>query len=531
MPWSIDKRDGDFCVVKDANGEVEGCHKTETEARAQIAALNAAENKSANYIKSNNLGLPTTFDELDSMLKEFRFGEALQELLSNYAFLMNNVLDDNFGTETFDKLTGVTEQFVARLSDLKQTYDSQTDGGDAEEEMNQETTLGDSVDMDEVVNVVDEAMDLLDDIASKSKDEIILEVPTTEGSGVFIYKDKEIGTYRWIARYSNNIRDNDSPSEIISAQSHERFDRLVKSGVVPPPELWIWHEKDWRVGQAEWTAIDKINGYTFTVSGGHILPEFQHLAPQLSAQTKDMLVSHGMPKWSVKRDENDASIIVEHITKEISLLPHWAVANPYTGIAISKEQDMAFSQQDKARLMEKHKISPELLDEISQLNAGDIEKAADLELETKDATTEVTAEVETGTEIQEPVETEAETDTVSEGENAQVTDDFLSGQIVKSLEAVMQSVMVLNERFDKEINFLKEKVDNIESSEENRVAEKAATSPLASLTSMMVGSVIGSEAARVDGRTTLAKSKPVEAEYSERHTGIPMIDDFINSGR
>jgi hypothetical protein len=368
-------------------------------------------------------------------------------------------------------------------------------------------------------------MDLLDELSGKEVE--IITTPPTEESGMVIYKDN-IGTYRWIARYSNNIRDNDNPSEIISAKSHKRFDQLVKAGVVEPPELWIWHEKNWHIGQAEWTAVDEVKGYTFTVAGGYILPEFQHLAPQLSAQCKDMLVSHGMPKWSVKRDKDDASIIVEHITKEISLLPSWAAANPFTGIVISKEHDMAFSEADKARLMEKHNVSSELLEEISRMNAGDVEKAATLELETK-GIKEATAVEETPDVVQLADGSQVEVEEVVEETDA--TDFVLPQEIVTTLEAVMKSVMVLNEKFDKEITLLKSKLVDLEQTEENRVAVKAATTPLASLASMMVSSVIGDESVRVDGRTTLAKSKPVETPAGDRHTGIPMIDEFINSGR
>lgn len=517
MPYHIEKMDDEFCVVKDSDSEVQGCHATESEAKAQIAALYSAENKAANYIKSNNLGLPTTFEELDSMLQEYRMGQLMEELLANYAFLINNILTDGYrGTETFDKIAQVTTQFTLRMSDLRDMITEVEDEEDDEEE----ETIGDVP--DGVLKVVDEAIGLLDNLANKDT-EIVTTLPVEE-SGVIIYKDN-IGTYRWIARYSNNIRDNDNPSEIISAQSHKRFDNLVKAGVVEPPEFWIWHEKNWHIGQAEWTAIDEVDDYTFSVAGGYILPEFQHLAPELSAQTKDMRVSHGMPKWSVKRDKHDASVIVEHITKEISLLPSWAAANPFTGIVISKEHDMAFSEADKARLMEKHNISAALLDEITRANAGDVEKAADLELETKDAATPVVeAEV-----VQTPSGAVVEVAEIVE--EIPVYDSVLPEEIVTTLEAVMKSVMVLNEKFDKEITNLKSKLTELEESEENRVAVKAATSPLASLTSMMVSSVIGDESTRVDGRTTLAKSKPVESDAGERHTGIPMIDAFINSGR
>lgn len=46
MPWHIES-DSEFCngfaVVKDSNGELEGCHKTEQQAKDQIAALYISE--------------------------------------------------------------------------------------------------------------------------------------------------------------------------------------------------------------------------------------------------------------------------------------------------------------------------------------------------------------------------------------------------------------------------------------------------------------------------------------------------------
>lgn len=43
MPWSIKERDGQFCVVKDDDGEVEGCHDTRDRAERQMRALYASE--------------------------------------------------------------------------------------------------------------------------------------------------------------------------------------------------------------------------------------------------------------------------------------------------------------------------------------------------------------------------------------------------------------------------------------------------------------------------------------------------------
>jgi len=45
MPWKIEQRDGQYCVIKEDDGDVEGCHETEELAKAQMAALYASEGK------------------------------------------------------------------------------------------------------------------------------------------------------------------------------------------------------------------------------------------------------------------------------------------------------------------------------------------------------------------------------------------------------------------------------------------------------------------------------------------------------
>jgi len=43
VPWHIEKREDEFCVIKNDDGESEGCHPTEEKAKAQMRALYASE--------------------------------------------------------------------------------------------------------------------------------------------------------------------------------------------------------------------------------------------------------------------------------------------------------------------------------------------------------------------------------------------------------------------------------------------------------------------------------------------------------
>lgn len=51
MPYSIQRRDGQYCVIKDSDGKTMGCHDTQDDARAQIAAIEANEGRKAVTVK------------------------------------------------------------------------------------------------------------------------------------------------------------------------------------------------------------------------------------------------------------------------------------------------------------------------------------------------------------------------------------------------------------------------------------------------------------------------------------------------
>lgn len=55
MPWHIsNKKEGcsGYAVVKDDNGEIVGCHKTEEDAKNQLAALYASEGNDTSKLYS-----------------------------------------------------------------------------------------------------------------------------------------------------------------------------------------------------------------------------------------------------------------------------------------------------------------------------------------------------------------------------------------------------------------------------------------------------------------------------------------------
>lgn len=372
-----------------------------------------------------------------------------------------------------------------------------------------------------------------------------------EDPGQFMfYKDKESDQMRWFARYSNHFRDDDNPPEIISSQSHKTFVDMVDKGLAPYPELWLWHVPEWKFGQADWVAYDDSG---FALASGTVDKGKENIAVWLSKQ-KDVLVSHGMPPSTIVRDETDPSVIVQHETREISPLPGWAAANRITGWVLTppkfKQGDNAMSipLDKRAKLVEGWGIDESWLDALEQSNAS-AAKQADSDgveskevteqsaeqteqLETKDETAETTEEAEPGVTITGNVET-------SEGAHVEgVHVDPVDmeqyptrNEVVEAVTAVLtpmrDQIIALTEQvgaLTKELSEIKQEKED----KDEEIVKAARKIPQASMAALLSRSIIGQDEAAVDGRTSLAKSKPAEAETIDTPIiGIPFLDRMV----
>jgi hypothetical protein len=289
-----------------------------------------------------------------------------------------------------------------------------------------------------------------------------------------VYKQKD-GSFRWLAIYSNKFRDRDNPPEIISEASHLAYTKGVNSGELPYPELWLWHVDGSRWGQADFVGYDD-NG--FAVASGTVDKGKEWVAESLMNYRGDLLTSHGMPRSTIERDPEDKTIITRHVTKEISPLPANVAANEYTGFTIlgsSEVKEMALSQQDKAKLTE-------LGVDADRLEAETESKAKETEgLEYK------------GAEKPEAAKETAEGDFVSRDEVA---------DLVKSVAASTNKLVEV-------VGNLADRIERLEANKLQIDKETLERTPAASLTDLYK-SVIGSDEARIDGRSSLAKSGPTE---------------------
>lgn len=315
---------------------------------------------------------------------------------------------------------------------------------------------------DVIKRVQDKARKVLADEENKEKAD----------DNLFIWK--EGGVYKWIAAYSNNRRDDDNPPEIISSESHKAFDEALSKGEYPMPELWLWH-LPYRVGVTQWHAYDEAKG--FPIAAGVFDAGKEWVAEALMNNKEWTGVSHGMPKSYIKRDEADESIIIRHVTKEISILPAWAAANKLSFHLISKENAMT---EEKA--LPAHKLE-------GLVNLAGEERAKEVEAALADKAKEAD---EAGIEKKEETPVEEKPKTLSDKE------------LVEAFVAVKESLSALEQRL--------EALEAVKAEETKEADEFDLVAFLKSK------SVVGAPEAKVDGRTTLAKDGPEETQ-----PGSPMI--------
>ena len=332
------------------------------------------------------------------------------------------------------------------------------------------------------------------------------------------YKDTD-GGLRWITRYSNNFRDDEK--EIIAEASHKRFVDLVDKGLAPYPELLIWHEKSWKIGVADWVAYDD-SGYA--LASGTVDKDAEETAVWLSKQ-KDIRTSHGMPIVTIKRDEEDPLVIVEHESREISVLPKSRAANKLTGWYViekelQEEKIMAIPKAKKDKLIKDWDIKESVLDGLEKYNEVEAKAANDEGLASKEIDVD-----------EEDIEGEDAAEKDSKEDETKEEDSLSRKEIVEVFEVVIKS---LSEQMAVQFKEVHARIDAVGEDVEKEVNKKLTETPSASIAGMLSKklSITGSSDLadiKVDGRTALANSGPNETkEETKEHTGIPFVDKMLS---
>jgi len=301
-----------------------------------------------------------------------------------------------------------------------------------------------------------------------------------------LYIWKENGTYHWLAAYSNNRRDNDSPPEIISTDSHKEFDQALQQNKWPMPELWLWHIP-YPVGTTQYHAFDESTG--FPVAAGTFYKGMEWAAEGILDKGWDG-VSHGMPSAWIKRDDKDKSIIVQHRTKEITFLPLWAAANKLTFSIIKKESSMSDDEKGLPAHKRDEFVKAFGEERVKQIEAALAEKSKEAD--------------EAGIEKKE----------------SELTPD---SEIVKALEIVMTEITSLRQDVDTRLKAIEEKTEEKEE-------------PFDLITFLKSKSAVGKEENKVDGRSRLGKDAPEETEGdtpTRAGLGVPvsLVDSLIQANQ
>lgn len=520
MPWKVFSEDGKSKVYKVDDegkkvGSPLGTHSDPKKADAQVRALYASEKKpkkeldvpglpehsdreitfypvkvvpdeeeiarraeakeAKNYgeeMAMPMMGGPCSWDEYDAMEQAEEINEELYEMNDKMGMMARNVMTNP-----------MIEDKAAALADLAKGY---------AERMTKMTTEPAEKSVNDIVKQI--AGDNQPGHANTDKDAPggdSDDQTTTKTQDLFIWKEGD--TYRWIAAYSNNRRDSDSPPEIISTESHKEFDEALQKGEWPMPEAWLWHVP-YPVGVADYHAFDESTG--FPVAAGHFYKGMEWAAEGVMQANWDG-VSHGMPSEWIERDKGDGSIIIRHRTKEITFLPLWAAANKLAFSIINKEQIMADEKGLPAHKREEFikAFGEERVEQIEMTLADKAKEADEAGIEKKEAET---------------AETPAETLTPE-------------SPVVKALEMVVAQLAALDTR-----------LKTIEDKQVEAVEEKEQ--PFDLMEFLKSKSAIGQPTTKVDGRSKEAKDAPEEAKqesWTERASGIrvSLVDELVGANQ
>lgn len=346
-------------------------------------------------------------------------------------------------------------------------------------------------------NMVEIPESAMDEVKRKIRDEYarlgveVEDIPNSVKEIGFSIK-KIDGKYRFTAIYSNNFRDVEK--EIIAEKSHQKFIELVDKEEIPYPELWYWHNKDWKIGQADFLAYDDKG---FSVASGFI--DNKEIAKAM-IENKELCnaVSHGM--FVISREKENEDVIIEHITYEISPLPFEAAANKLTGFIIN-DSEAKMIDEKKLEAAKKLGIDIDIIE-------SDIDKKAKLAQEMELDSKEIENQEFGHEKAEEVKETEP-----TQGEK-QIDIEF---ELKEFADGVAEAIKQLNQKIDS----IEEKLI---AKKDEQILSKELT-PGASIANYFKSAI--REETRIDGRTKLANDMPEETKEISYTKSTGTILDHI----
>lgn len=466
--------------------------------------VKAQEEQEENEEKGMGIWHPglTSFEDYDAMLVTVDMADKTREQTRVFMMLTDNVMHNPEIEDKGSAIVALAQEFSARVSSENASKDT-------------------------FLKRIQRAVGL--DDGGKQTD-------TNEA--LMFFKSADDPRWRWIARYSNNLKDRDNPPEILAGEAHHRFADRVAKGEVPPPELWLLHKPYLRVGKAEWVVAHNVASKSadspptvIAMAGGYIYEWASPVAEALS-KAKGLGVSHGMPVDGIVRDEEDPSIIFDYNSQEITVLAMEKAANLYTSFYTLSKERSVMTDSDKRQLRE-WGVSDEMIEQIIQSNKTLGQVAEEMDLPRKSVTEVVEDEAveETAAEEtleEEQVEEEAPAESVEEPADP-------SAQVVFSLEAQEEFAKGLVEALNKQV--LEPMLEQIaDQAARIEVLEKSLTEVGGAETEAkdeqmlktriwdsVIKSAIGAPETRIDGRSSLAQKKPAEADAQQSKSRVTRL--------
>jgi hypothetical protein len=139
----------------------------------------------------------------------------------------------------------------------------------------------------------------------------------------------------WLAVWSNNFKDRDG--ELFTAKAIDDYVERADMGVVPLPELWVWHiGKSVRIGAVDW--VGRHGHFLFAAGTFDADDKAQTAKAYYAKHAAKTTISHG---FTYPPDKFDGKHYHQFNTFEISLLPTGAEANLYTSLAGVKAMELS----------------------------------------------------------------------------------------------------------------------------------------------------------------------------------------------
>lgn len=207
-------------------------------------------------------------------------------------------------------------------------------------------------------NLVERVKEFISSIRSRA---------TPEPAAFTVCKAKN-GRNAWVSRHTGKWVDREG--EILSEKSHEAYVERVQKGIVPMPELWMWHAKGTRHGQA--VAVWKSGGFVLAAGLFDETPAGERAFNYYQKHSGKIKLSH---MFHYPRETKISGVYHEYNTIEITTLPDGAEAFPYTSFT----EIQTMSIPDAARSMINEALGEDVLRQAEAADGKAVQDTKTLE--------------------------------------------------------------------------------------------------------------------------------------------------------